>query len=173
VITPEIVKLADKLPDIEMRLVVARAKGAKARADEIKRHEDAMKKLLEEDGALAAELAAAARAKKQITDAISLDLYRAAELAGSAYRKAAQEIKYERDELAAAKELLEKKDIPKDQVEALVEQAENAQAAFDRASENLAKLKAEAEKAQAAVDAAYQKIRREALAAKAERASRG
>jgi hypothetical protein len=173
VITPELVKLADKLPEIEARLVAARSKGAKARADEIKRHEDAMKKLIEEDGAIAAELAAAARAKKQITDVIPLDLYRAAEVSAAAYRKALLEIKYERDELAAAKELLEKKDVPKDELEVLVKQASEAQTAFDRANQNLSKLKAESERTQAAVDAAYQKIRREALATKAERASRG
>lgn len=172
-ITTETVKLADKLPEVEKKLVETRMKNAKARAEEEKRHLEAMERFGLEDSALLAEHAQCARAKKLLVELVPGAVYRARDLAGSEYRVAASAIKFERDERAAAAEALEGFVGSKEERATLVEQLERADEVLRRAEAKLADLKAVHERAEAAAEAAYQKVRRDALsAAKAERASR-
>lgn len=174
-ISPETVRLADRLPELEKKLVEERKKHAKARADEEARHNAALERLTKDQSEVLAEHGRAARARNELVNLVPIDLHRAAQKAGSDYRAAAQRIHDDRRERDAAKELLEERKnagASKAELEGFLEQLAQAEDLYAQAEEKLGELKVAQARADAAVEAAYQKIRGEALAKKAERADR-
>lgn len=175
-ITPETVKLADRLPELERKLVEERVKHAKARADEEKRHNAELERLTNEESKVLADHARAARAKAALMNLVSSDLCKARDKAGSDYREAAQRIEHERRERDGARGHLEERrlaGVSKAELDGLEEQLEGAEDLYRDAKKKLDELKKSQGHAEAAVEAAYQSIRREVLAKKAERADRG